>query len=348
MLIKASLALLLVNNASALSTPAMDALHQATQATQIKTIKWPFDADVAQARWGHDAQRAELAKTPRGKNETFTFSLIGDSEPGRFWFERVFPPKGKKVFQSLMTDMQDRSHDFVLQLGDFVSRGTPKNYAKFIEKLEAVADRPFFPIIGNHDRKKTNPKKPADRSLYKAAFASRAVPSYRNTDFFFEHGGYRIVCLDDSGGALSEDQLTWLDSVLDTDQIKIVALHIPPAYLKGRWALPAEMPEQGAEEAEKALKTSRAYFGTGAREFSEIVSRRGVERVYMGHIHALAYAEYAGVRYVLSGGGGSPLYSYPGSPGQKISHYIMVEAGPEGVRETIVTSRGEEMAFAAL
>ncbi len=346
--LRALLALLMIKPVSAEPAPILHSLYAEAKTAETGKKRWPFDPQAVQAKWGHDAQRAKLAQTPRGPQETFTFSLIGDSEPGRFWFERVFPPRGKKVFETLMTDMQSRPHDFVLQLGDFVSRGTTKNYAKFVAKLESVADRPFFPIMGNHDRKKTNPKKWADRSIYKEAFASQALPSYRNTDFFFDHGGYRIIALDDADGSISAEQLIWLDNVLDTKLKTIVAIHIPPAYLKGRWARPTELAQEGAEDETKALKAGKGYFSTGAREFSEIVSRRGVERVYTGHIHALAYANYAGVRYVLSGGGGSPLYRLPGIPGQKISHYITVEAGPDGVRETIITNKGKEISFAAL
>jgi hypothetical protein len=42
---------------------------------------------------------------------------------------------------------------------------------------------------------------------------------------------------------------------------------------------------------------------------------------------------HEGVTYVLSGGGGSPLY--PSTSLARLHHYLEVEAGPEGVRETV-------------
>ena len=86
-----------------------------------------------------------------------------------------------------MNMMQSRPHDFVLQLGDFVSRGTIKNYTEFIEKLEEVADRPFFPIIGNHDRASTNPNKPSDSTLYRETFGDDSALEWTH-DFHFDHG----------------------------------------------------------------------------------------------------------------------------------------------------------------
>ncbi len=313
---------------------------------RMERRRWPFDAEKAKAVWGHEAQLAELAETSRALGDTFTFSIIGDAEPGRFWFERLFPPRGKKVFESQMMEMRSRPHDFVLQLGDFVSRGTNKNYAEFIEKLERVADRPFFPLLGNHDRAKTYPKEGVDRSLYEATFPG-GNPIDRNTDFSFDRGGYRFVCLDSADGALDAVQLDWLDGVLDTELRTVVATHIPPVYLKGRWVKPEEIPAGEFDEEAFEQKVGRGYFTGGAADFARIVAKHRVERVYVGHLHALAYAEFLGVRYVLSGGGGSPLYTFKKMPGRKVSHYIMVEAGPSGLKETIVSYQGGEDSFAA-
>lgn len=42
---------------------------------------------------------------------------------------------------------------------------------------------------------------------------------------------------------------------------------------------------------------------------------------------------YRGVRYILSGGGGSPLWPVPWV--QRVHHYLTVRVGPEGVQDTI-------------
>ncbi|UPT73883.1 MAG: hypothetical protein M0D55_18890 [Elusimicrobiota bacterium] len=58
----------------------------------------------------------------------------------------------------------------------------------------------------------------------------------------------------------------------------------------------------------------------------------------MGHIHGLGTLERDGVKYVLTGGGGSPLF--PGPVKTKLHHWLSVETGPAGVTETVHASDG--------
>ena len=90
----------------------------------------------------------------------------------------------------------------------------------------------------------------------------------------------------------------------------------------------------------------RGFFITGSRELEAILVRRKVLRVYSGHIHTLAYTEIHGVRYVISGGGGSVMYKgFPVVPGMKAPHYLYVEAGPYGIYEEIVFLDGSRKRF---
>ena len=283
-----------------------------------------------QSAWSHEAQHAQLALRPRAQNEAIQFGVIGDAEPGRFPWQRVLPP-GDRTFEELLIDLQVRDPDFVVQLGDFVSIGTEKKYAQFVGVLNRLAARPFFPVLGNHDR--ANPHGISDKTLYRRVFGAG--------DYYFDRGGCRLVLLDDADSRILPAQLEWLDAVLDTSLRKIVFMHIPPYYLKDR-LVSSEGAALQAQETEPApAGGDRKYFQTyveeGADRFAEIVEARGVDRVYMGHIHALAFAEVRGVSYVLSGGGGSPLYRFPGIPGKKISHYLLVTAGPDSVSEEVFT-----------
>lgn len=117
-------------------------------------------------------------------------------------------------------------------------------------------------------------------------------------------------------------------------------------FLRGSIVRPHEIPNATGSVKPAGKKKRLGYFTTGAIEFGDIAARRKVERVYVGHIHALGYANHKNVRYVLSGGGGSPLYDFPNIPGEKTAHYILVEAGPQGVLDRIVTLQGEELRFA--
>ncbi|MFC1680053.1 hypothetical protein ACFL2T_07585, partial [Elusimicrobiota bacterium] len=53
--------------------------------------------------------------------------------------------------------------------------------------------------------------------------------------------------------------------------------------------------------------------------------------VYFGHIHGFGVQDFSGVRYVLTGGGGSPLF--PSGARDRFHHYLVVSVGPDGVSE---------------
>jgi len=308
--------------------------------------KFQFVPSEAKAVWGHEAQQRLLGKSPRRYKETFTFAVNGDAEAGYFPFN-AFPP-GKHAFVRQFRDMQTRGIDFVLQLGDFVTRGTPKNYARFINLLEENATKPFFPAIGNHDRAGFNPRKDADKTLFRETFSAETTLRRGPGDFFFDHGGYRFIILDNADSVLTADQLRWLEFALDTGRRKIVALHIPPVFLKHRLHRPDDLlpPVNGADEIRTDY--ARGYFSRGALPFGLLMGKYHVDRVYMGHMHKLAYGQFLGVKYVLSGSGGSPMYWFTKTKGLMRTHYLLVEAGPDGIKERIILLKGKKtMTFAS-
>ncbi|HAH07023.1 MAG TPA: hypothetical protein DCM05_10950 [Elusimicrobia bacterium] len=267
------------------------------------------------APWKTDGQLARLAASPRRPGESFRFAVLGDAEPGRYWLTRaLFAVPG--AFQAQWADLQTRGVDFCVQLGDAVSRGSVRNYLRLLHDLSSLRDpAPYLPVLGNHDRRYPHGK--ADCELFRSVFGK--------THYAFDRGGYRFAVLDTSARRLTRRQFLWLEKVLDTDLRTVVFTHVPPADLEvwkdfsGRW---------------------RGYggFKEGSSEFLRLMSRRRVERVYFGHIHAFGVREEGGVRYVLTGGGGSPLY--PMGLQDRFHHYLVVEAGPDGLQDTVHCADG--------
>ena len=65
------------------------------------------------------------------------------------------------------------------------------------------------------------------------------------------------------------------------------------------------------------------------------MGKRGVDRVFVGHIHTYGEKEINGVRYVLSGGAGAPLDPSP----RAYFHYVVVTVSPKGVEDRVVRLR---------
>ena len=335
---------LALNAAAAASDPFFDGSAPATLAlppapkvpapaeTGKKKPK-PVPEDLVRARTsvGNAAMLARLA--PAGG--AFSFGVIGDAEHGRFWWERVFSPE-KAAFVNQWRALQAAGVDFAFQLGDFVSEGTAENYRAHVKVVSAEAAKPLLRCIGNHDR--ARPNGDADKSLYDAVFGAR--------DYYFDHGGWRFVSLDSSDRKVTTAQLAWLKAALAVPGPKVLFTHVPPAYIKSLTPL-KEVGELEAPTTDKDADKSALsdfftnYFKDGASEFEDLVSNGGVKAVYMGHIHAFWAADHRGVRYIISGGGGSPLYPLPpGYPKKKFAHVLRVLADKNGLTETVVPYKG--------
>ncbi|MBI3550694.1 MAG: metallophosphoesterase [Elusimicrobia bacterium] len=250
-----------------------------------------------------------LASAPRMTGDEFEFAVLGDAEPGRFWFSRMlFNIPG--VFERQVRMLQEHPIDFSMQLGDMVSRGIEQNYLRFFRQLSRAGLRkPYLTVIGNHDRHR--PHGVTHSQVYRSCFG-------RN-NYFFDHGGVRFVTVDSSASRVTAPQIKWLNLVLRTDLRKIVFTHIPPATLRC-WT-------------DFAGRRGIGGFKSGAAAFTETMAKHKVDRVFLGHIHGFGVQDCGGVRYVLSGGGGSPLF--PSGVPDKLHHYIVVRVAPNAIRETV-------------
>ena len=264
--------------------------------------------------WRTDEQLTKLQQTKRTASDSFRFAVIGDAEPGRFWISRaLFNKPG--VFWRLLGRADRSGSDFIFQMGDMVSRGTVANFWNFIRGMFAYGVKtPYLTAIGNHDRHK--PHGITNDAVYRATFGS--------PDYSFTRGGWKFVVVDSSAGRITPAQLKWLKGELKASQPTVVFTHIPPAQL-------SEWTDWGAMKGAGGFKD-------GSAEFMALMSANKVARVYMGHIHGLGTLERGGVKYVLTGGGGSPLF--PGPVQKKLHHWLSIEAGPDGIAETVNAEDG--------
>ena len=297
----------------------------------------PPDLAQAKARVGNDAMLARLAPRPQGS--PFSFGVIGDVEHGRFWWERIFSPE-KAAFVNQWRALQAAGAGLVFPLGGLVSEGEAEGYREPVALGAKEGVKPLLRCPGNHDR--SRPNGDADKNLYDAVFGAR--------DYFFDRGGWRFVSLDSSDRKVTGAQLAWLKAALAVPGPKVVFTHVPPDYIKSITplkevcALEEWSADKDAQDEEKGYLRDffTNYFQDGSSEFEDIVTNGGVKAVYMGHIHAFWAADHRGVRYVISGGGGSPLYPLPpGYPKKRFAHTLNVAVKPSGLVETVVPYKGK-------
>ena len=163
--------------------------------------------------------------------------------------------------------------DAVIFTGDLTDFGRLEEYEN-LRRLLAPLAMPVFLMPGNHDE-------PAN---LRAAFPAHAYLRQRErfVDYAIEEFALRIVALDstiagESGGAIREAQLAWLDATLAAAPRKptIVALHHPP-FSTGI----GHMDRQGL---------------ANPAAFESVIARHPqVERVIAGHLHRGIVARFGG------------------------------------------------------
>ena len=271
------------------------------------------------SRFRTERQLRRLSRLPSAAGDKVSFAVLGDVEPSRFWiYRKLFNREG--VFHDQMHELQSQPLTFTVQLGDMVSKGTLAHYESFLRGLRRTwMGRPYLTVIGNHDRSRPNGK--SHSTLYRGLFGR---PNY-----FFDHAGVRFVVLDSSAKRVTRTQLKWLKMALDAPGRKIVFTHMPPVQLS-LWGGVGRVHELGG-------------FIGGSREFADIVSAAQVSRVYMGHVHAFGVQDHGGVRYVLTGGGGSALF--PSGNKDSFHHYLTVEIGPSAIRDRVHSLDGKIFAI---
>jgi len=221
-------------------------------------------------------------KTPAAAAAAFEAVVFGDT--------RTRHDLHRKVIDSIMKYTQA---EVALHTGDLVSDGFDSAQWPlfFVIEKPLLKKMAFFPVLGNHER-----------------------GNYKYYDFFevqspyysFDWGAAHFVILNSDVGnvALSSDarakfwdeQTRWLEEDLKKAEkapFRVVVMHHPPFSA-----------------------TARRQGGGGnvfARGLIPLFEKHKVQFVFNGHDHNYQHHEFLGVHYVVTGGGGAPLYPVDGS-----------------------------------
>ena len=233
-------------------------------------------------------------------------------------------PTADAIFSQLVHQVTWCDPLFFVNLGDFAGPGTLERHLSYLRLVEPLG-APNICVVGNHDLEEDGGRE---------VWARVHGPM----NFEFGHGHTRFVAIHAASrpgrldrrepstavvGPQAED-LEFLEAALSgaREPNRVVLMHMPP-YLNG-WFAPHE--EWG--------------FGHMEREFLEIVRSNRVKLVCCAH--GLAFDTYVhdGIRFVMSGGGGTGLCSHKrgvcvegkGRPEDRgaLFHFVEVSLGQNG------------------
>jgi len=196
---------------------------------------------------------------------------------------------------------------FVVHTGDLVGSGAYNEWGTefFTPAHDLMIDTPMLPALGNHE----------NNSPWYYDFFS--LPGNEQW-YAFTYGCARYIALDTNADfSPGSPQYTWLQAELQsteyTDAIwHFVFFHHPPYTAAGHSDDPAV----------------KAYL-------VPLFEQRGVDMVFSGHSHAYERYFHNGIYYIVTGGGGAPLYSLGSDTeepirevGASVYHHCVIDVSP--------------------
>lgn len=234
---------------------------------------------------------------------------------------------GHDVHARLVSAMLDEAPALVLATGDMVLRGTDEaDWQRFFEVTAPLLARvPYYPVAGNHDMGQAGDERRRMNEIFLLWPGPPERPAWGHW-YAFDVAGVHFVMLD-SNAYQHAEQLAWLERDL-RDARKRGVRAIFAATHDGPYS--------------RGLHRGNQY---AAEHYVPLLARHGVTLLFAGHEHLYQRGRAGGLDYMVSGGGGAPLYSVrcgvPGRPRcdtpdgmQHVTsehHYIMVTVYREHV-----------------
>jgi 3',5'-cyclic AMP phosphodiesterase CpdA len=254
---------------------------------------------------------AKLEKLPA----QFGFVVLGDNRAG--------DPACDAVYQKVLAAARERRPDFLINTGDQIDKpGNVGHWKRFFESSQAVT-APYFLTVGNHD---VHPEVAGSEETYKAQVDLPGNELY----YSFVAGNALFIVLDSyrkgEDKKIAGEQFTWLEGVLaaSKQKLRFVFVHHPL------------FPEQGKG---KHHGNSLDRYKDDRDRLHALFVTYGVTMVFAGHEHLYLRRTVDGIPYIITGGGGAPLYADDLNGG--FNHYVLMSVDGERVSGEVVDVNGK-------
>ncbi len=215
---------------------------------------------------------------------------------------------------------------FVIQSGDLVARGKQdelwKTYDEIVAPLKQVTQ--IYPARGNHDVGGTGYE---DRITFKTNSGNKLWYSFNK-----ERCHFVTLAIDEyTEYSVSSPQYQWLISDLESVKGKfdhiIVSFHVPPYSI-------------GAHASDLQVRAT----------LCPVFEKYGVDAVLTGHDHNYYRTVRNDVTYIVSGGGGAPLYDQDPKKGAiegdfwvKANHFVIFDVAGKRILGRVIGLDGKAL-----
>jgi 3',5'-cyclic AMP phosphodiesterase CpdA len=224
--------------------------------------------------------KGELVTAPtEGSGAPFTFLVYGDNRDDH------------ESHAVVVRAMKQTPSDFLIHTGDFVATGaSASDWQTFFDIEEPLLrDRCVFACVGNHELFQDSAAANYARYFGPSPSADAGAPKLYSTTRWSNARFFFLNAFDDWSGG---EQRAWLEKALAASDKEAGLVWRFAIVHHGAWSA-------GPHGSSPRLASAR---------IPELLASHGVDLMVSGHDHIYERGEADGIRYIVSGGGGAPLY----------------------------------------
>jgi 3',5'-cyclic AMP phosphodiesterase CpdA len=284
---------------------------------RLGCVNLAFAAALLCAFLAASASAEELARkldSLRKLPPKFSFVVLGDTRAG--------DPAADGIYRQLIASAMQSNPDLILNTGDEIDKpGSTECWERFWDLSKNVTI-PYFLTVGNHD---IHPAVAGSEDIYR-----RQVELPGNELYYSFVAGNALFAVLDSNlrgeeKRITDGQFRWLEALLASSKEKhrFVFIHHPL------------FPETGTG---KHAGNSLDRYRDDRNRLHLLFVKYRVTAVFAGHEHLYLRKTIDGIVYIITGGGGAPLYAQEEEGG--FHHYVRMTVDGDQVAGEVVDVNG--------